>query len=103
MNEGRKRRALGDILYANLTRNDVEANRAFTLGDGMTYGGYINHALEDGIEYYIRVQYASCTPVDEVDIILLNLNQVCHPNMLHTCIKCHSVVDIHKISFIPKL
>ena len=67
--QGRKRRTLNDAIYANLTRNDVESNSEFSVGDNMTYGGYINHALEDRIEYNIRIQYASCTPVDEVGIL----------------------------------
>ena len=62
----RKREESNEESYiiANLSRNDIENGGAsnFTLGDGKMYGGYKNTALEDGMEYSVKVGYASCTP-----------------------------------------
>ncbi|XP_072027117.1 uncharacterized protein [Amphiura filiformis] len=61
----RKRRATEDILYANLTRSDIDDTNSFTIGDNKTYGGYTNHVLIGGEDYMVMIQYASCTPVEE--------------------------------------
>ena len=51
---------LNPHIVANLTREDIRNNFAFTVGDNKTYGGYQNSALEENEEYDISVAYAYC-------------------------------------------
>ncbi|XP_072041064.1 receptor-type tyrosine-protein phosphatase T-like [Amphiura filiformis] len=61
----RKRRTSEYTLYANLTRRDVDDNNSFKIGDNKTYGEYQNHVVLGGEDYMVRIQYASCTPVEK--------------------------------------
>ncbi|XP_072047689.1 uncharacterized protein [Amphiura filiformis] len=95
---------LNSFIVANLTRNDIEEEMTFTLGDNKTYGGYINHVLIAGATYTVRVAYASCTPVEECVVVWSPISIITAPDCTNDhCGETRKVTNIGAAAIVGSL